>query len=198
MDTQKPITHSPKQPSENSEFLKEFEPGTIVIYATHGKCHVIGVETREINGQPIRFYKLEIQKSSLSRSTAKDPAIWIPVSSAKERGLRLPLNSTEAENVMKILLDRDSYYETITPWSEIHPKLEAVIRSEGAIGLAKVASYLYVLKRRLISPSADISRFQETVNKLLLRELSEATQESIRTLEDKIAKSFRHKVLRDN
>ena len=67
-----------------------FFSGSFVIYAMHGKCHVLGTETRTLSGVPILFYKLEVKKSSFSRSNKHEPAIWVPVANAKDRGLRAP------------------------------------------------------------------------------------------------------------
>jgi hypothetical protein len=41
-------------------------------------------------------------------------------------------------------------------------------------------------------------KFQESVNKLLLRELSEVLGEPIRTLEDRISKMLRSKLIPDS
>lgn len=184
------IEHQSKNP--------DFEPGATVIYGFHGKCNVAAIENREMAGKTIRFYRLEIQKSALSRSTRQEPAIWVPIDSAKERGLRAPVTRENAEVVMSVLASREYYFETNTAWSAIQPKLEAAIRSEGAIGLAKVTSYLYVLKRKQVVPSSDLVKMYETVTKLLLRELSEALGEPIRDLESRIAKNLRHKLIPDN
>lgn len=199
MDTQTPNAHSTTQDHLSNTLLtqQEFLPGMTVIYATHGRCHLIGIVSREVNGKTIHFYKLERQKSSLSRSNKKEPAIWIPVKAAKEQGLRLPIAPKETEAVLKTLLNREYYFDLNADWSLILPKLESTIRTEGAIGLAKVASYLYVLKRKTLVPRAEINRFQELINKLLLRELSDATKEPLRTLEDRIARGFKQKLLPD-
>lgn len=176
----------------------EFLPGSPVIYAMHGKCNVIGTETRLMGEKSIRFYKLEIRKSALSRSNRQEPAIWVPVTSAKERGLRAPMNREEAESALKLLMNREYFFSTQEPWNVIQPKLEMAILTEAGLGLAKVASYLHVLKRKLVVPTSEVNKLQETVQKLLLRELSEALEEPIRNLEEKIAKGFRSKLLPDS
>jgi RNA polymerase-interacting CarD/CdnL/TRCF family regulator len=176
----------------------EFLPGAPVIYAMHGKCNVLGTETRQMGDKSIRFYKLEIKKSALSRSNRQEPAIWVPVSTAKERGLRAPMNRIEAESAMKLLMSREYFFSTQEPWNLILPKLESTILNEGGLGLAKVSSYLHVLKRRQVVPASEILKLHETVHKLLLRELSEAFEEPIRNLEEKIARGFRSKLLPDS
>jgi RNA polymerase-interacting CarD/CdnL/TRCF family regulator len=176
-----------------------FEPGTPVIYGLHGKCLILSVETREAAGQTQSFYKLEVQKSNLSRSTRQEPAIWVPLPSARAKGLRRPIqNGDEAEAVYAVIQSREYYFPLDEAWSASQPKLEAAIRDEGAIGLAKVISFLHVLKRKQIVASPEVARLHETVSKLLLRELAEATGEPTRTIEDKVARGLRHKLLPSN
>lgn len=176
----------------------DFAPGATVIYPMHGKCVLLSIENRQIDGEQVPFYKLEIQRSSFSRTTRQDPAIWVPVRAAKERGLRLPIDLQQAEAVMQILSSREYYFDINEPWTSVLPKLEQCLRTEGAIGLAKVFSYLFVLKKRQVVPSTEVNRTAETVNKLLFRELSEALNEPIRSLEEKINKRIRQKLTPDN
>ena len=176
----------------------EFTPGTSVIYALHGKCNVIGTETRQLGNESILFYKLEVSRSSLSRSVRHDPAIWVPVATAKNRGLRNPMNQDQAEQALKALMSREYFFNTSESWSSLLPKLEACIYAEGGIGLAKVASFLHVFKKRQVVASSEVNKLQENVFKLLLRELSEALHTSARELEEKISKGFRSKLIPDN
>lgn len=189
------------QPSSTLTHLnsaaQEFVPGSTVIYGMHGKCNVLAVETKKVGEQYIRFYKLEVQKSALSRSTRPEPAIWLPVDSAKDRGLRNPINREQAEEALKILSSREYYFPIQENWSQTHSVLESCIRSEGNIGLAKVASYLHVLKKRMIVPTSEVNKFSEQVNKLLFRELSEILSEPIKSLEQRISKGMRQKLLPD-
>ncbi len=189
---------SPHSVSINSESQIEFSPGMSVIYGLHGKCQLISIENRQIGGEEMAFYKLEITRPALSRSTRKEPAIWIPVNSAKDRGLRRASTATDVEQILEIFSSREYYFSLNETWSEVHPKLEAAIRTEGAFGLARVCSYLYVLKRKLAVPPTEATKFQEMVNKLLLRELSDATGQSMRELEDQISKRLRQKLIPDN
>lgn len=183
-------------PSEVSQ--TEFSPGTSVIYAMHGKCYVSGTETRSLGGESIRFYKLEIKKPSFSRSNRQDTAIWVPVTTAKDQGLRTPMSHEQAEAAMKVLSSREYFFKANEPWSLTQPKLEAAIRTEGGIGLAKVASFLYVLKKKQVVPSGEVIRLQESVHKLLFRELSEALNQPAKILEEKVTRGFRGKLTPDN
>ena len=176
----------------------EFQPGTQVVYGMHGKCQIIEIQSRQVGTENVRFYKLELSKSVLSRSSRKDPAIWLPIASAKSRGLRVPMSNAEGLQAMLLLSSREYFFSLQESWTSVYSKLEYTIRSEGGIGLAKVASYLYVLKRKQAVPSSELLHFQESVNKLLMRELSEALGENSRSLEDRISKVLRQKLLADN
>jgi RNA polymerase-interacting CarD/CdnL/TRCF family regulator len=175
-----------------------FQPGSPVIYAMHGKCSVVSVETRQTGSQSIEYYKLEIQKSPLSRSTRQEPAIWVPVSSARERGMRAPITAQEAEGIFQILNSREYYFPLGESWSASQPKLEATIRNEGGQGLAKALSFLHVLKRKQIVATPEVARMYETVSRLLIRELCEACGETPRNVEDKIARGMRQKLVPAN
>ncbi|MDR3608117.1 MAG: hypothetical protein P4M08_12135 [Oligoflexia bacterium] len=175
-----------------------FQAGTTVIYPMLGKCTVIGCEEKSIGGKTLAFYKLEVQRSSFSRSSRQDPAVWIPVNAAKEQGLRAPLQAENVPEIFAIFASREYFFEIQRPWNQLQPELERTIRLEGAIGLAKVSSYLFVLKKKQIVPSPEVNRFSEAVDRLLYRELSEATGEPIRALEEKTKKLMRPKLTLDH
>jgi RNA polymerase-interacting CarD/CdnL/TRCF family regulator len=184
--------------SQTSKDLITFETGTTVIYPMHGKCTIVATENRQIDGKTVPFYRIEIQKSSFSRSSRQEPTIWVPVASARDRGLRLPLNAEQAQAVQQIFSSREYFFDAHATWATVLPQLEQTIRAEGGIGLAKVASYLFVLKKRQVVPTQEVAKFSESVNRMLFRELSEVTGETIRELEVKATKSMRPKLLPDN
>lgn len=175
-----------------------FTVGDTVIYPLHGKCQITGLESKMVSGQSITFYKVEVIRSVFARTSRKDPAIWIPVKSAAERGLRKPLSADNLGKVWAILESREYYFSSSDSWSSLQPKLESTIRHEGAEGLAKVISYLYALKKRLIVPTSEVAKMYETVSKLLSREISDATGEQVRAIEERMQKAMRHKVLPDH
>ncbi len=171
-----------------------FALGVTVIYGVHGKCSITAIENRVISGEAMSFYKLEVQKPPLSRSTRNEPAIWVPVASANAQGLRVPVTAVEVDDILTMLASREYFFPITDNWSVVQPKLETTIRLEGCKGLAKVLSYLFVLKRKQIVPTHEVSRMDELVTKLLLRELSDALGESIRSLEERLNKLLRQKL----
>lgn len=172
----------------------EFQAGDTVIYSTYGKCLLASIENKNVGNEVIPFYKLEIQRSTFSRSAKQDPAIWVPVSDGSKKGLRSPMTSAEAEVIFQILSNQEYYFSIDSSWGLVHPQLETTLRGEGAVGLAKVFSYLFVVTRKQIVPPSTTQRFFELIQKLLVRELSEAWQISIRATEEKIHKAARQKL----
>jgi hypothetical protein len=147
----------------------------------------------------MKFYRLERQRSALSRSQRQDPAIWLPVEAAKNKGLRTPIREeNEVQTVLSILSNREYYFSTKEPFAAIQPKLESCIKKEGAIGLAKTLSHLLARKRMHVIPPSDITKMFETIKKLLIKELVDATGKNSRILENEITHLMRHKLTLDN
>ncbi len=187
-----------EQQTSAERSLFEFLPGTAVIYAMHGKCLVLGTEERSLGGQTQKFYKLEPKKSALARSSRGESAIWVPVDQARERGLRIPMTQAEAEAAIKLLTSREYFFKVSDPWSALVTQLENTIKTEGGLGLAKAASFLFVMKRKQLVSDQELNKLQESVNKLLFRELSEALNEPMKSIEARIAKGMRSKLLPDH
>lgn len=175
-----------------------FALGSLVIYGLHGKCSVRAIEKRQLGGEQIPFYRLEIQKSNLSRSTRQEAEIWVPVNSARERGMRAPITGDQANQIFEILSNREYYFSVNESWGIVQKKLEAALRTEGCSGLAKAVSYLFVLKRKQVVPAPEVTKLDETFHKLLTRELSDALGETITAVDAKIAKALRRKLRPDS
>lgn len=186
------------QPPTQRNLHEEFTPGSPVIYGLIGRCTVIAIETKSIGQNSLRFYKLESKKTPQSRAKNLESAIWVPVHHAKEQGLRAPANSNEALEALQILQGREYFFKTTDSWSEVHPTLEQTIRSEGILGLAKVFSYLYVLKRKQLVSHSEFTKFHELVHRLLFRELSESLAESMRAIEERVQKGLKTKLTYDH
>lgn len=171
----------------------EFLPGAFVIYGMHGKCQVLGIELRKLGEQSIQFYKLELLKFSPSKSQRNESAIWVPIATAREQGLRLMMTQEETEHALELLKSKETFFSLEENWNMILPKLEKTIRAEGGIGLAKVASYLHVLRKKQAVPSPALLKLQESVHKLLFRELSEILNKNLKDIELIVKRAFQSK-----
>jgi RNA polymerase-interacting CarD/CdnL/TRCF family regulator len=175
-----------------------FSHGQEVIYGKHGKCTISGIIEKTLNGKIIPFYKLESVKSNQSKFSSTSGTIWVPVLSAREQGLRVPTSGETSTALFAILESREFYFPLFENWNVSLAKLEKCLTSEGAIGLAKVYSFLFVLKKKSPSFSSDAGKFFDQVSRLLFKELSEATQETMVSLEEKAQKLMRLKLQNDN
>ena len=198
MEKHAPQQQSPAQSPSAPQPSKLFAIGDLVIYPLHGKCQITGIESKSISGESIAFYKVEVVRSAFARTTRKEPAIWIPITTAAERGLRPPMTSETLATIWTLLENKEYYFSASEPWNTLHLKLEAAIRNEGAIGLAKAAAYLQALKRRIIVLSPEVAKVSEGTTKLLVREIADLTGESIRVIEERMQKAIRHKQLPDH
>jgi RNA polymerase-interacting CarD/CdnL/TRCF family regulator len=156
------------------------------------------VESRSVSGQVQSFLKLEVQKSSLSRSVRPEPAIWVPSQSAQERGVRAVASPEQAAAAFSLLASREYFFSLQENWSSIQHRLESTIRSEGLSGLAKAKSFLHVLKQKQVVPSPEVVRLDETVHRQLIRELSEVQAKESRQVEEQVQKALRNKLLPDH
>jgi RNA polymerase-interacting CarD/CdnL/TRCF family regulator len=186
------------QPPTQRPSREEFAPGSPVVYGLIGRCTVLAVETKSIGQNTLRFYKLEAKKTVQTRSKNLESAIWVPVANAQEQGLRAPANQNEAADAVQTLMNREYFFKTTENWSTILPTLENTIRSEGIQGLAKVYSYLYILKRRQLVSHSEFTKFYELVHRLLFRELSESLSESMKSIEDRVQKGLKGKLTYDH
>lgn len=192
---------APQMESNQQTSAERFEQGSSVIYGVHGRCRVDGIEEKTVGGQTIAFYRLSIEKPLLPsnmRPQKHEPSIFIPIQDAKRRGLRRVMSDVEIQEVLEILSSREYFFPLTTAWRELLPQLESEIEQGGAVGLAKVLSYTSVLKSRQVVPSSEVIKFHEKIEKVIVRELAELLELSIKEVEGDIHQRVQNKLLPDN
>jgi RNA polymerase-interacting CarD/CdnL/TRCF family regulator len=172
----------------------EFQLGQTVVYGSLGKCTIDAIESRIVGGQSMIFYKISKQKFIPTKPKATDPAIWVPVANAKKMGLRAPATADHVQGALDVIASDEYYISTEQNWSDAKPKVEALLRGEGFIGLAKAVSFLYVFTKRQIAPIADANRMNESLFKQLAREIAEASGQQQKDLENKFERQLRAKL----
>ncbi len=177
----------------NTRASAPFSVGSEVIYGLHGKCMIMAIEERTISGASVPFYRLEIQRSPLSRSARQTPAIWVPMQTAAKSGLRMQATREDAEAALAILLGREYYLPLQTEWKTASIQLEKLIELEGILGLAKAFSYLYTLRKKNATLLTEPQKMFDQLQKALLKELSETLELAPRDLEDRLSKGMRAK-----
>ena len=181
--------------SQNAEM--EFAPGSEVVYGMQGKFSVVSIESRNIAGNSISFYKLEKVRNLPFKAKKPDPAIFVPVLGAGKKGMRLPLSADQVHGDPMILSSKE-YYFPLVPSPQVDlAKLDAVQVSEGIVGLAKVVSYLTVVKKREIVPASHAMKYLDQAMKQLIRELCDSTEKTSKVVEEEITKLLKAKPLFD-
>ena len=182
----------------------QFSPGHSVVYGLHGRCSIEGIEEKQVGGQTVCFYRLQIAHPLLARSPQRSQAkknnssIWIPVDTAVKQGLRSVIQADEVEALFEILGDGEYYFSLEENWHSVKQKLEKEIFNHGATGSAKVLSYLHVRSDSHMIPPAEILKFAETVRKPLVREIAEVLDQPISNIEKRVDTALKNKLRPDH
>lgn len=175
-----------------------FTKGDEVIYGLIGKCTIAEIESKTVGNEEQLFYRLERIKPAHLKAKRPEPQILLPLSKASQTGLRKEITSSELESLYEIFASREFFLPLNQTWPVTLVALEQMIRAEGAFGLARAYSFLYVLENRQHLLSSDQNRFFETVSRALFRELSDVTQRTIRELEVEVHQLLRNKLKADH
>jgi CarD family transcriptional regulator len=124
-----------KQELENMVKAKdlEFSAGDFVVYPTHGVGKVTGVETQEIAGQELTLFVISFEKERMT--------LRVPITKAKESGLRKLSNKKIIETALKTLRGRSRVKRTM--WSRRAQEYEAKINSGDPVLIAEVVRDLH-------------------------------------------------------
>ena len=172
-----------------------FKIGDEVSYGIHGRCQVMGIETKTISGSPVHFYQIRaVNFSPIPNKNARpSPNILVPVESAAACGLRTPLDREGVATVLRMLEDQEYYFTLQEPWTSKQKRLEEALRKEGATGLAKAVGHLHVLLQQDAAPRPEVSRYFEQVLRLLVREMAEITATPAKEVEHKVRRALKSK-----
>ena len=187
-----------KEIPTSKSYPTEFLPGARVVYGTHGKCIVQGIEAKSIGGEAALFYKIQKEKIFPAKIRPTDPAIWVPVLSSKKLGLRALASSENAAKAWELLSGREYFYPLDQVWAISRSQMEQAIVSEGILGLAKAVSFLTAYMKRQAILQTEVARFHEQCFKQIARELAEVTGEPQKDIEARLEKVTRSKLLPDN
>ncbi len=175
----------------------EFKIGDAVFYGLHGKCMVTAIETKHLGAEEIPFYEIRAIKNPLTGkpSTSKGtPAILVPVSQAVSAGLRPMMTREQAEQAMVLLAEPDYYFELNEKWHIKQKRLEETLRREGSLGLIKTVGHLFFFLKKSKSLNHEANKFFETVQKNLVREMSEVLDMPSKDVDAAIQKALKKKI----
>lgn len=176
----------------------QFIKGDEVIYGLIGKCTIAEIETKKVGNEEQLFYRLERVKPAHLKAKRPEPQILLPLSKASQTGLRKEITSAELENLYELFSSREFFLPLDQNWPTTLVALEQMIRAEGAFGLARAYSFLYVLQNRQHLLNSEQNRFFDTVRHALFKELSDVTQRTIREIETEIHQLLKNKLKYDH
>lgn len=172
-----------------------FKIGDEVTYGIHGRCQIMGIETKTIGGAPVHFYQIRaVSFSPIPNKNARPtPNILVPVDNAEASGLRAPLSDDGAATVFRMLEDQEYYFPIQEQWTSKQKRLEDTLRKEGAIGLAKVVGHLHVVLQQDAAPRSEVNRYFEQALRVLVREIAEASGSTAKEVEAKVRRALKSK-----
>lgn len=188
------ITTERKQMNTPFQFIK----GDEVIYGLIGKCTIAEIESKKVGNEEHLFYRLERVKPAHLKAKRPEPQILLPLTKAEKTGLRKEISALELEKLYEIFSSRELFLPLNQTWAITLVALEQMIRAEGAFGLARAYSFLFVLQNRQHLLNAEQNRFFETVRHALFKELSDVTQRTFREIETEIHQLLKTKLKYDH
>ena len=143
----------------------EFKVGDNAVYPGHGVGTVIAISTKEISGNKLDFYTIQILESGMK--------IMIPKNNVESVGLRPIISKEEAGKVISILKETNVKIDNQT-WNRRYREYMEKIKTGSVYEIAEVLRDLFLLKvdKEL---SFGERKMLDTARGLLLKELALAT-----------------------
>jgi CarD family transcriptional regulator len=139
-----------------------FKVGDKAVYPAQGVAEVISIEEKEIAGQRQQFYVLRILDTNRK--------IMVPVTNAKQVGLRAPVSEKEIGEIFAILKERTLAFNNET-WNRRYRGFMDKIKTGSVFDVAEVMRDLYRLRAEK-SLSFGERRMLETARALIVKEIA--------------------------
>ena len=160
----------------------EFKVGNMAAYPAQGVVEVVGIEEKEISGQPQKFYLLRIVDT--------DRRIMVPVLKASDVGLRKIISEAEIEEVLDILREKEVHIDKQT-WNRRYRGFMEKIKTGSLFEVAEVYRDLYRLKSTKTLSFGE-RRMLDTAKNLIVKELSVARKTTENKMERELEAVFQN------
>ena len=158
----------------------EFKVGDKAVYPAQGVAEVISIDEKDIAGSRQRFYVLRILDT--------DRKIMVPVSNAKNVGLRPPISEEDIREIFVILKERTIAFDNQT-WNRRYRGFMDKIKTGSIYDVAEVLRDLYRLKANK-QLSFGERRMLDTARSLIVKEIAVARRRSEEKVVAEIEKIF--------
>ena len=157
-----------------------FKVGDKAVYPAQGVAEVISIEEKDIAGSRQKFYVLKILDS--------DRKIMVPVSNAKNVGLRPPISEADIREIFVILKEKTIAFDNQT-WNRRYRGFMDKIKTGSVFDVAEVMRDLYRLRAEK-SLSFGERKMLETARSLIVKEIAVARRKSEEKIQAEIEKIF--------
>jgi CarD family transcriptional regulator len=152
----------------------------MAVYPAQGVAEVVGIEEKEISGKTQRFFVLRIVDT--------DMRIMVPVSKAREVGLRQIIGEDEIKEVLNILKEKEIHVDKQT-WNRRYRGFMEKIKTGSLFEVAEVYRDLYRLKSTKTLSFGE-RRMLDTAKNLIVKELSVARRMNEGKMERELERLF--------
>ena len=154
-----------EQVNRETTIVREFVPGDLAVYPAHGVGRIEAIESREINGESMKFYIMKILENSM--------VIMIPTNNVESVGLRNLIPDSEISRIYDLMRSRsEAPYDNQT-WNRRYREYMDKIKTGSLYDVAEVFRDLYLLRM-----TKDLSfgerKLLDTAQGLLVKELCTA------------------------
>ena len=160
---------------------ENFEIGSTAVYPAHGVADVIGLETKQVAGQDLRFYHLQVRGSGLK--------IIVPIDKAGENGMRPLAGPDEIDKMFAILRDHDVPTDRQT-WNRRYRNFMEKIRTGSLHEVAEVYRDLSLLRSQKTLSHGEREMLR-TARDLLVGELAVARETSESAVAEELDSMFK-------
>lgn len=159
-----------------------FDIGSTAVYPAHGVADVIGLETKSVGGQDLRFYRLQVRGTGLT--------ISVPIDKAAENGMRPLVGPDEIDRVFEVLRDHDVPTDRQT-WNRRHRNFMEKIRTGSLREVAEVYRDLSLLRSQKTLSHGEREMLR-TARNLLVGELAVARESSESEVAEELDSMFKN------
>jgi len=139
-----------------------YQIGQKAVYPAHGVVEVVGVDTKQIAGQPFLFYVLRVLENGMQ--------IMVPKDKADQVGLRAVATAKDVDEMFEVLRDPDVIQDKQT-WNRRYRGFMEKIKTGSLFDVAEVFRDLMRL-RASKNLSFGERRMLETARTLMVKEVA--------------------------
>ncbi|MDD2390844.1 MAG: CarD family transcriptional regulator [Desulfobacterales bacterium] len=163
----------------------KFKAGDLAVYPAHGVGRIVGIESREINGEKQDFYIMNVLENNM--------VIMIPTLNVVSVGLRDLIRECEIPKIYDLMKTKHDPYPDNQTWNRRYREYMEKIKTGSLFDVAEVFRDLYLLKSTKDLSFGERKLF-DTAHGLLVKELSTAKNTDEATVISEIESLFESEI----